>query len=70
MSTPENAQRAQSKLLDVYEREIIKPILEAEELEDYNDDLPLVIQSESLKGYVDDLYRMQKGEKESEGDSK
>ena len=71
VSTPENAQRAQSKLLDVYEREIIRPILEAEELEDYNDDLPLVIQSESLKGYVDDLYKMQKGGKETKlgGDS-
>jgi hypothetical protein len=36
-------ERAQNKVIDRFEREIIKPILEAEKLEGYNDDLPLAI---------------------------
>ena len=59
MATQSAVERAQHKLTDVYEREIIRPILDAEELEGYNDDLPLSIQSESLKTYVDDLHRLQ-----------
>ena len=38
---------------------IIKPILESDEIADYDDDLPLQIQSESLKSYVDDLRSLQ-----------
>ena len=49
VATLEGARRSQDKLLDPFEREIIKPILESDSLEGYDDDLPLVIQSESLK---------------------
>lgn len=59
MATQTAIDRAQHKLTDVYEREIIRPIIDAEDLEGYNDDLPLSIQSESLKNYVDDLHRLQ-----------
>ena len=53
--------RAQAKTMDKFERDIIKPILESEEIEGYDDNLPLSIQSESLKSYVDDLQRLQHG---------
>lgn len=46
------------KFFDSYDNEIIKPILESDELEGYDDDLPLQLQSESLKTYIDDLKRM------------
>ena len=59
-------ERAQSKVIDKFEREIIRPIIDAEEIEGYNDQLPLAIQSETLKGYVDDLHRLQKGEQQQE----
>ena len=58
---------AQSKVIDRFEREIIKPIMGAEEIENYNDELPLAIQSESLKGYVDDLRRLQQEERTTGG---
>lgn len=51
--------RSQYKLMDVYEREIIRPILEADEIEGYDEEKPLVVQSESLKGYIDDLHKLQ-----------
>ena len=47
------------KFYDSYDNEIIKPILESDEIEGYDDDLPLQLQSESLKTYIDDLKRMQ-----------
>ena len=50
--------KAQHKLIDPYEREIIRPILEAEEIEGYDDEAQLSVHSESLKGYVDDLNRL------------
>ena len=52
-------ERSQYNVMDVYEREIIRPILEAEEIEGYDEDKPLVVQSESLKGYIDDLQKLQ-----------
>ena len=55
VATEDAVQRSQHKVTDVYEREIIRPILEAEEFDGYDEDRPLVIQSESLKGYIDDL---------------
>ena len=58
VATESSIQRAQSKVTDRFEREIIRPILDTEELEGYDDDLPLAIQSESLKSYVDDLHRL------------
>ena len=51
--------RAQHKLTDVYEREIIRPILDADEIEGYDEEKPLVLQSESLRGYIDDLHKLQ-----------
>ena len=50
--------KARSKL-DNYDIEIIKPILESDKITDYDDDLPLHLQSESLKTYVDDLRKLQ-----------
>ena len=70
VATLEGTRRSQDKLLDPFEREIIKPILESDSLEGYDDDLPLVIQSESLKGYVDDLYRMQSQKQAEEAAAK
>lgn len=37
---------------------IIDPILHAEKIENYNDDLPLQLQSEALKTYIDDLRKL------------
>ena len=51
--------RAQDKVIDTFEKEIIRPIIDPETLENYDDSLPLAIQSEALKGYVDDLQRLQ-----------
>ena len=48
-----------NKFFDSYDNEIIKPILESDELEGYDDDLPLQLQSESLKTYIDDLKKLQ-----------
>ena len=71
MATDSAVERAQYKLTDVYEREIIRTIVDSEELEGYNDDMPLSIQSEALKGYVDDLHRLQSNSAETESkDSK
>ena len=38
---------------------IIDPIRTSEKIENYNDDLPLQLQSEALKTYIDDLRKLQ-----------
>lgn len=58
MPTEEGKLRMANKKRDPYVREIIKPILEAEEPE-FNDEELLTIQSESLRSYIDDLRRLQ-----------
>ena len=40
-------------------RDIIKPFIEAEELEGFDDELPLSIQTDSLKNYIEELQTMQ-----------
>jgi hypothetical protein len=52
-------ERHRLKRLDPFEEDIIKPILEAEELEGYSDNLPLDLQSETLKNYIEDLKALQ-----------
>jgi len=68
VATESSIQRAQSKVIDKYERDIIKPILEAETLENYDDSVPLVLQSDSLKSYVDDLHQLQRDNSKSSDD--
>ena len=58
VASESSIERAQNKVTDHFEREIIKPILEAEKFEGYDDDLPLAIQSETLKSFVDDLHKL------------
>lgn len=48
----------QQKKHDHFEEDIIKGILEREEWED--EDKPLEIFSESLKGYIKDVHKLQK----------
>ena len=47
--------------MDVYEKHIIRPILRGEDeaLEDYDDDKPVSLLSESLRGYIQDLQKIQ-----------
>ena len=45
--------------MDKYDTEIINRIIESEEIPDFNDELPLQLQSESLKSYIDDLRKLQ-----------
>ena len=52
-------ERHRLKNLDPFEEEIIKPILESEQLEGYDDNLPLDLQSETLKNYIEDLKKLQ-----------
>lgn len=52
-------EKAKIKTTDLYEREIIRPIIDSESIEGYDDDLRLAVQSDSLKGYLDDLGRSQ-----------
>ena len=50
-----------------YEHDIIKPILESDTIEGYNDNVPLQLQTPTLKSYIDDLHQMQLKEKEEAG---
>ena len=59
MPRAERIEEKREKYFDSYDNEIIKPILESDEIEDYDDDLPLQLQSESLKKYIDDLRTLQ-----------
>ncbi len=59
VATDKAIETAQKKVTDQYEREIIKPILDSDEIEGYDDEASLVLQSETLKGYVDDLFKLQ-----------
>ena len=70
IATNDAIMRAQSKKIDPFEKEIIRKIIDAEELD--GDNVPLSIQSETLKSYVDDLNRLQieKQERESNEDKK
>ena len=42
-----------------YEYDIIRPILDSEHIEGYDDELPLQLQTPSLKAYIDDIHKMQ-----------
>ena len=71
--TPEGMERLKAKRLDSFDTEIIKPILESDEIPDYDDDLPLQLQTASLRSYIDDLRKLQldaaeKAEGHKEGD--
>ena len=57
--TPEKMELKKAKHLDSFDTEIIKPILESDEIADYDDDLPLQLQTESLRSYIDDLRKLQ-----------
>ena len=54
-------EQIKEKKLDEFQKHIINPIQRGDEdaLEGYDDDKPLYILSESLKGYIDDLKRLQ-----------
>ena len=62
-------ERNRLKRLDPFEEDIIRPILEAEELEGYDDHLPLDLQSETLKNYIEDLKELQKQASERANES-
>ena len=55
-----------------YEYDIIRPILDNEQIEGYDDELPLQLQTPSLKTYIDDLHMMQikKDKEETEESAK
>ena len=59
MASADAIERAQARVIDRFEREIIRPIVDADEVDGFNDELPLALQTESLKGYVDDLHKLQ-----------
>jgi len=46
--------------MDDYEKHIIRPILKGDPdaLKGYDDEKPVTLLSESLKGYIDDLRRI------------
>ena len=46
------------KKMAPYEHDIIKPILESDTIEGYNDNVPLQLQTPTLKSYIDDLHQM------------
>lgn len=46
------------KKMAPFEQEIIKPILESEHIEGYDDNVPLQLQTPTLKSYIDDLHQM------------
>lgn len=52
-------ERNRLKRMDPFEEEFIKPILDAAEIEGHSDELPLELQSETLKNYIDDLRKLQ-----------
>ena len=45
---------------------IIDPILTSEKIENYNDELPLQLQSEALKTYIDDLRKLQSAQQKAQ----
>ena len=53
-----------------YEHDIIKPILESDTIEGYDDNVPLQLQTSTLKSYIDDLHQMQLKEKEEAEETK
>lgn len=61
ISRPEYIQSVIEKNTDEFEKHIIRPILSGDEkaLEGYDDDKPVTLLSESLKGYIEDLQRLQ-----------
>lgn len=59
VSRPEHIAAITDAKMDPFHREIIKPTLEAESIEGFDDSKPVTILSESLKSYIDDLRRLQ-----------
>lgn len=55
----QSVSRQLSKRTDKFIQNIIKPITEAEEIDRYDDNLPLYLQTEALKSYVDELRKTQ-----------
>jgi hypothetical protein len=47
-----------AKRKDIFVSQIMEPILEQDELENFDDSVPLQLQSSSLKTYIDDLRRI------------
>ena len=60
VSRPEHIAHVIDKKMDVYEKHIIRPILKGDEkaLEGYDDEKPVSLLSESLKGYIEDLQKI------------
>jgi hypothetical protein len=59
VSRPEVIAAKVAKRKDTFVRDIIEPILEEDQIENFDDSLPLQIQTPTLKTYIDDLRRMQ-----------
>lgn len=55
VSRPEHIEAQRLKKQNRFERDIILPIVHSESIEGHNDELPLLIQSVTLKQYIDDL---------------
>lgn len=55
--------RAQGKRMDPYEKEIIRKIVDAEEIAGFDDKKKLAVHSETLKSYVYDLRQLQRDER-------
>lgn len=58
VSTQEHIAEWQAKRQNRFERDIMLPVLKEGPIEGYNDELPLELQSETLKQYIDDLRKM------------
>lgn len=58
VATQAAIEKAQNKRMDPYEKEIIRKIIDAENVDGFDDRKPLSIQSESLKRYVQDLSKL------------
>lgn len=59
MSAESQIESWKTKHADRLVTDIIDPILTSEKIENYNDQLPLQLQSEALKTYIDDLRKLQ-----------
>jgi len=59
VSSEQQLEKSKSKRADKFATEIIDPILTSDKIENYNDELPLKLQSEALRTYIDDLRRLQ-----------
>lgn len=59
VSTPEHISEWKAKRQNRKERDIMLPILQQGEIAGYNSELPLELQSETLKKYIEDLRKMQ-----------